>query len=323
MNDSINSSVDMESLYTDTDKNYCSQSDLLKGVRSKVGRMLWHPHKLKQEFVASGTTIHSGKKVNIRVIPAKEGTGIVFIRDDLNISTKLTLSSVTSKSYATSILFKGNHEIRMIEHCLSALSACGITNCEIHVDGDEMPIFDGSSSQYLSHICNAGISPIDKANVLLITKEFSFKHNNSTYRFIPASTPQVCVDISYPHPCIDKQSIELKLSYQSYYDNIASARTFGFLEDKQKMQEQGLGSGVTLMNSVIYDKNNVLNKEGLRFEDECVRHKCLDLLGDMYTSGNQIIGRIEVSYPGHRGNVQAINAMIDQGDVAELCSFSF
>lgn len=256
---------------------------------------------IQKEISWFGIGLHSGQKIHLKLNPAPPKSGIVFVRKDLGgISIPVHPASILSTSFSTTIGVEGA-TVQTVEHLLAALSALEIDNALIELDGGEVPILDGSSSPFVSLLLDAGIVPQEgiKSHIELV-KPISVSEQGKSITIHPAASFQVSYRIEFDHPLISTQSYFYRHSQETFVKEIAGARTFGFLKDVQLLQKQGLALGGSLENAIILDSNQILNKEGLRFPDEFVRHKILDLLGDLSLLGMPILGRVEAHCSGHR-----------------------
>ena len=257
---------------------------------------------VKKEFTVNGVGLHSGQNVNLTIQPAKTNNGINFIRSDLsnNNLIKALWSNVSSTNLCTTISNDKGVSVSTIEHLMSALSGMHIDNANILIDGLEVPIMDGSSFPFVEKLENSGIESQEAdRKTLLINKEIQVTKNNSYARIIPNKQFSIDFEIDFESNLIKKQSCQLQLINGNYKSDISTARTFGFEKDVDNLRSNGLALGGSLDNAVVVGEYNILNKEGLRFEDEFVRHKILDSIGDLYLAGNPIQGYFHGSKSGH------------------------
>ena len=267
---------------------------------------------VKNQFVLKGIGLHSGIKVNLTVQPAKIGNGIKFIRTDLSKDNSINAlwSNVTSTNHCTTISNDKGASVSTIEHLMSALSGMHIDNANILIDGPEIPIMDGSSFPFVEQLEFSGI---DVQNVdrkfLLINKEIQVSYKDSYAKIIPNKQFSIDFEIEFESDLINKQSCQLQLINGNYKSDISTARTFGFEKDVDYLRSNGLALGGSLDNAVVVGENNILNKEGLRFEDEFVRHKILDSIGDLYLAGNPMQGYFYGNKSGHYLNNQLLRKL--------------
>jgi len=257
---------------------------------------------IKQAVEVVGIGLHKGEPIRVRLEPLDIDGGIVFYRDDLATTIPLSPDSVIDTQMATVI---GNREkqasISTIEHFLSAIYAYGIDNLRVVIDGNEMPVMDGSAISFCLLLDEAGIEIQDAPKKIIeIKKEVKVEQGNKYAMLKPSSKAAFDFDIDFAHPVIGQQSFSFEFSTQNFVDEIARARTFGFIKDIQYLQSNNLALGASLNNAIGLDDHRVLNPDGLRFEDEFVRHKILDALGDMMVMGHTIMG----SYSSFAGSHQ-------------------
>ena len=271
----------------------------------------------KQQTVKSaipfqGIGLHSGKKVNILIEPANENSGIHFIRTDLNNDNKIKAlwSNVSSTNLCTTISNEEGVSVSTIEHLMSSLSGMHIDNVNILIDSPEVPIMDGSSLPFVELLEKIGLCEQNKnRKIILVKKEISVLNNDSQVKIIPNHQFSIDFEIDFSSNLINKQSCQLQLINGNYKNDISSARTFGFEKDVDYLRANGLALGGSLDNAVVVGKNNILNKEGLRFKDEFVRHKILDSIGDLYLAGYPIQGYFYGSKSGHFLNNQLLRKL--------------
>lgn len=280
---------------------------------SKMSR--WQ-QTLKEVVQFSGIGLHTGKIINVTIRPAPPGSGILFVRSDLKKSPyiKASLDNVVDTNMATSI-GKGGVVISTIEHLMAAFYAYEIDNAVVEVSGGEIPILDGSALGYTYLLSEAGVVEQNRLRkVLVVTKEFTFIDGDRSVTIRPANKFNVSCEIKFKHPVIKTQKKTFFLKIKDFETDIAPARTFGFVNEVQFLQKSGLALGGSLKNAVVLDDNNVMNEEGLRFVDEFVRHKILDLIGDFAVMGMPILGSVEVRKSGHQLHSRFISALLGNQD---------
>jgi UDP-3-O-[3-hydroxymyristoyl] N-acetylglucosamine deacetylase len=258
-------------------------------------------HTIAQEVYCSGIGLHSGRVVSLRLKPAAAGYGIRLRRMDLldfpTIPANFHL--VVNTFQATTIGFDGV-EISTVEHLMAALYGSGVDNVLVEVGGPEVPIFDGSSAHYLRLIEKTGLRELDAPrNFLAIQKPIVIQDGDAYIKAKPCDRFKVRYQIDYPHPMVGKQEFSWTHENGNFGTDIARARTFGFLKDVQKLQDMGLIRGGSLSNAVVFGENDLLNVDGFRYVDECVRHKILDFFGDLALTGMYVLGDFEVRKGGH------------------------
>ncbi len=258
----------------------------------------------------SGIGLHSGRKIELVLNPAAVDTGIVFVRSDLGIEIKGHVSSVVDTTLCTTI-GHGEASISTVEHIMSALSGLGIDNARIEVDGAEVPVMDGSASPFIFLIQCAGIVEQNAVKkVLRIKKRVSIEDGNKSCALYPASGFRVSYLLDYVHPLLSNCKVSFDFSRQAYAREVSRARTFGFIHEVEALQKAGLALGGSMDNAVVLDKYGVLNEGGLRYADECARHKVLDTVGDLFLAGYPIVGAFEGERSGHAMNCQLVEALL-------------
>lgn len=260
----------------------------------------------------TGIGLHSGNPVDVVLRPAAAGTGILFVRSDLdrNVCFPARAEWVIDTLLATSL---GSPEVRLstVEHLIAALRGMGVDNCTVEVSGPELPIMDGSAAPFVYLIQQAGLRPQRRMRRrFVIHRPIEVRDGNRWVRVVPSRSFKVSMTIDYSHPAIGRQSLEATLTRRDVFARtIAPARTYGFLKEVQELQARGLARGGSLQNAIVVDEARVLNREGLRFPDEFVRHKILDLIGDLALLGLPLQGHVKAMRGGHALN-QALVAQI-------------
>jgi len=261
--------------------------------------MLWQK-TLAQPLSFSGIGLHSGRPVNVTIAPAGANHGLRFVRADLPGKPEILAhySRVVDTTRATT-LGEGGYTLSTVEHLLAALRGLGVDNARIKVEGPELPIMDGSAAPFSSLLTAAGLRQLPWPRAyILIRKPVELKQGEQWMRVSPGE-PSITYTIDFNHPLIRRQRYSVSLGTESFCSEIAPARTFGFLKEVQHLQNQGLALGGSLDNAVVLDDNGVLNPGGLRFPEECVRHKILDAVGDLALLGLPLLGRLEVGRGSH------------------------
>ncbi|WP_456391606.1 UDP-3-O-acyl-N-acetylglucosamine deacetylase [Nitratifractor sp.] len=247
-----------------------------------------------------GIGLHKGESIRLRIEPLDADSGIIFYRSDLGRSISLSPDAVIDTRMAT-VIGAPDGYISTIEHFLSALYAYGIDNLRIVLEGNEMPIMDGSAVSFCLLLDEAGIRRLDRPKKFLkIRRPVEVREGAKFVRLEPSSEMAFHFEIDFDHPAIGRQSLDFVFSQSRYLEEIARARTFGFARDIQYLQSQNLALGASLKNAIGLDEYKVLNPEGLRYPDEFVRHKILDAMGDMMVTGYNILGRYR-SFAGSHG----------------------
>jgi UDP-3-O-[3-hydroxymyristoyl] N-acetylglucosamine deacetylase len=266
-----------------------------------------------------GIGLHKGEPVKLRLEPLGVDAGIVFYRNDIALNIPLSPDSVIDTRMATVIGDSQKGSISTIEHFLSAVYAYGIDNMRIIVDGNEMPIMDGSAISFCLLLDEAGIMELDAPKkILRVKKEVSVHDGQKYVKLLPSDKASFDFKIKFDHPVIGEQSEKFEFSTHNFIEEIARARTFGFAKDIQYLQSQNLALGASLHNAIGLDNHKVLNPEGLRFENEFVRHKILDAMGDMIVSGYNILAKYEAFAGSHQLNAELTIKLLSDSKNYEL-----
>lgn len=252
-----------------------------------------------------GMGLHSGKEVRVALHAAPAGHGIRFVRTDLDGAPEINVTDVDAKAPPfRSVIRRGNAEIHTVEHLLSAFAGLQITDCRIEIDGIEVPGMDGSAQEFIVAIKEAGIQDLAaKTEAIVIDRQIVIEDGIARIVASPSSKPLLSIDytLDYPGIPLAQGRYELNLSPESFCKEIAPARTFAPKKDAEAMLAAGLGKGANTQNTVIIDGDRVLDTK-LRFSDEPVRHKILDLIGDLYLLGRPVFGHVEARCSGHKAN---------------------
>jgi UDP-3-O-[3-hydroxymyristoyl] N-acetylglucosamine deacetylase len=246
-----------------------------------------------------GIGLHKGIPVKMRLEPLEADMGIVFYRVDAGVSIPLKIENVVDTQMAT-VIGKDGVVISTVEHILSAIYAYGIDNLRIVLDNDEVPVLDGSSSGYCMLIDEAGIKELEKSKkAIKIKKDVEITtEDGKKVALKPSNHIIYDFSIDFEHPVIGHQEFNFDYSIEEYKENISRARTFGFLHEVQYLRSKGLAQGASMENAIVLDHSKVLNPDGLRYDDEFVRHKILDAIGDMALLGYTLVGE----YNAHKGS---------------------
>ena len=254
---------------------------------------------IKKPVELVGIGLHKGTPVRLRLEPLESNSGIIFYRSDVDVAIALSSENVVDTKMAT-VIGKDGVVISTIEHLLSAVYAYGLDNLKVIVDADEVPVMDGSSASFCMLLDEAGIQELDKPKkVMRIKKEIIVQEGEKYVKLSPSPDLKYDFTIKFAHPVINQQEYVLEFTKESYKNEIARARTFGFLHEVQYLRSKGLALGGTLENAIVLDDKKILNPEGLRFPDEFVRHKILDAIGDMCLIGMNFIGNYEAMAGSH------------------------
>jgi len=267
---------------------------------------------IKESISFSGIGLHSGKQVEMKLVPAEVDHGVKFIRIDKKTNNVINAvwSNVSETVLSTTISNQSGIKISTIEHLMSALSGLHIDNLIIYINASEVPIMDGSSKPFVDFIENIGIKVQNKKRKLLnVKKTIEVKKDNSSVKIIPNNQFSIDFEIDFPSQLVSKQSCQLQLINGNYKTDVAAARTFGFEKDVEYLRSNGLALGGSLENAVVVGENEILNKDGLRYSDEFVRHKILDSIGDLYLAGSPIIGYFFGNKSGHHLNNQLLRKL--------------
>ena len=257
---------------------------------------------LKKEISLSGIGLHSGKKVNIKLIPQNPNTGIYFKRTDLKFNNIIypSVFNVSSASYCTKISNEHGASVSTIEHLMAALYGKGIDNLLIEIDSQEVPILDGSSKNFIEAIHSAGLEISDQPiKIIIINKEVVYKEGEKSISFKPSKISlEIDFEINFKNELIKTQKNKINI-YMDDLTDMYNSRTFCLYEDIEKLKNLNLAKGGSLDNAIVVKQNKILNKEKLRNKKEFVNHKILDCLGDLYLSGFKMVGKVTSSQGGH------------------------
>ncbi|OGW38533.1 MAG: UDP-3-O-[3-hydroxymyristoyl] N-acetylglucosamine deacetylase [Nitrospirae bacterium RBG_13_39_12] len=275
---------------------------------------------LKQEVSFEGIGLHSGQYSKVRLKPAPRDTGIIFIRTDKGVTIKASVNSVTDTAFSTTLGYNGA-KIRTVEHILATLAGLGIDNLFIEINGPEIPILDGSSTELTSLIIKNGIAKQSKKRpYLIIANPISLTDGNAEIVALPYNGRKITYVIHFNHHLLGIQKLSLDLNEENFAIEIAPARTFGFLKDVEYLRANGFAKGGSFDNAIILGESGILNSSGLRFKDEFVRHKILDLIGDLSLIGFPIYGHIIANKSGHSTNLKFLKKLLSHPDCWELVS---
>jgi UDP-3-O-[3-hydroxymyristoyl] N-acetylglucosamine deacetylase len=281
---------------------------------------------LKKLTRTTGVGVHTGARVEMTLRPAPVDTGIVFHRVDLaQPVTMPALAQNVGDTRLSSTLKGGGTSLSTVEHLMSALAGLGIDNLHIDVAGPELPIMDGSAAPFLFLLQSAGIEEQKGAKrYLRVTAPVEVGDGDKWARFAPFDGFKLDFTVDFPHPVFgsENRNVVVDFATHSYAKEVARARTFGFMQDVEAMRAAGLGLGGSLQNAVVLDDFKVLNSEGLRYDNEFVRHKVLDAIGDLYLLGHPLIGQYTAYKSGHALNNQLCRALLARADAFEIVTFA-
>lgn len=277
---------------------------------------------IKQTIETIGIGLHSGKKVGIRLRPAPVDTGIVFLRKDLPkpIAIHARAELVTNTTMCT-ILEQNGARVATIEHLMAALAGLGIDNLYVDLDSEEVPIMDGSSAPFIYLVQAAGIVNQEKFKKLIRIKKSVEVHDGDRWaRFVPYNGFKIDFTIDFQHPVFKQQNQNLAIDFssRSFVGEVSKARTFGFLKDLEQLHAANLALGGSVDNAIVMNDYRVINRDGLRYADEFVRHKILDAVGDLYLAGYGILGELQAYKSGHALNNTLVRQLLSEQDSYEL-----
>jgi UDP-3-O-[3-hydroxymyristoyl] N-acetylglucosamine deacetylase len=274
---------------------------------------------LAQRTSTTGVGLHTGVQVNLTLRPAPENTGYVFVRTDLdNFEIPASVEYISHCAYATTLMRRGV-VLSTCEHLLSALRGSGVDNCFIDIDSIEVPICDGSSEDFVELIERAGIVHQPEARrVFRVLKKVDLELGDRKMSIEPAENFVIDCVIEFTHPFINRQSYEFVLDNGSFGKQIASARTFGFTSEVEALRKANLALGGSLDNAIVLTPDGMLNDTPLRFADEFVRHKILDIIGDLALIGMPIQGRVTAEKSGHSVHAQLMSKLLKTEDAWEV-----
>ncbi len=280
---------------------------------------------LKNSIRAVGVGLHTGDKVHIELRPAAANTGVIFRRVDLAdpVDIPAKAENVVDTRLSTT-LGKDGVRISTVEHLLAAVSGLGIDNIYIDVNAEEMPIMDGSAGSFVFLLQSAGIKEQDVAKKLIrIKKTVSVRNGDKWARFVPYKGFRVGFSIDFDHPVFRDlpKKISIDFSTTSFIKEVSRARTFGFKADYEKLLEANLALGGSLENAIVIGRHRILNEDGLRYDDEFVKHKILDVIGDLYLLGNGLIGAFEGHKSGHSLNNRLLRKLLKDKAAWEETTF--
>lgn len=280
---------------------------------------------LRNEIKATGVGLHSGQKVFMTLKPAPVDTGITFRRTDLNPVAEIqaTAENVGETTLSTTLIENGA-KVSTVEHLLSAMAGLGIDNAIVEVSAPEVPIMDGSAGPFVFLIQSAGIEEQNAPKKFIrIKKELKVEDGDKTARLLPFDGFKVSFKIDFDHPVFRNRKVDAEIDFSStsFVKEVSRARTFGFMHEVEYLRSQGLAKGGSFDNAIIVDEYRILNEDGLRYEDEFVKHKILDAIGDLYLLGHSLIGEFSAYKSGHALNNQTLRALLKQPECWEFVTF--
>ena len=280
---------------------------------------------LKNVIRATGVGLHTGKKVFLTLRPAPVNSGITFRRVDLEPAIDIPANpEFVGETSLSTTLVKGNVRISTVEHLLSALAGFGIDNAYIDLSADEVPIMDGSAGPFVFLIQSAGVEEQNSPKKFLRIKDtVRVEQDGKWAMFEPFEGFKVGFTIEFDHPVFNDNNCQAEIDFSttSFVKEVSRARTFGFMRDVELLREKNLALGGSLDNAVVVDDYRILNQDGLRYEDECVKHKILDAIGDLYLLGHSLIGAFQGYKSGHALNNALLRELMANEESWELVSF--
>ena len=280
---------------------------------------------LKTTIKTTGVGLHTGARVDLVLRPAAPDAGITFHRVDLPTAVAIPANArYVGDTRLSSTLKQGGASISTVEHVMSALAGLGIDNVHIDVAGPEIPIMDGSAAPFVFLLQSAGIVEQNAAKkYLTIVQPVEVRDGDKWARFDPFYGFKLDFTIDFPHPMFGSENRQVVIDFaeHSYVKEVARARTFGFMQDVEAMRAAGLGLGGSLQNAIVLDDFRVLNAEGLRYDNEFVKHKVLDAIGDLYLLGHPMIGQYTAFKSGHALNNALARTLLDRPEAFELTTF--
>jgi UDP-3-O-[3-hydroxymyristoyl] N-acetylglucosamine deacetylase len=294
-------------------------------ARPRVSTTMLRQRTLKTTIRTTGVGLHTGARVELTLRPAPGDTGIVFHRTDLPAPVTIPAQAVNvGDTRLSSTLALDGTSISTVEHLMSALAGLGIDNLHVDVAGPELPIMDGSAGPFVFLLQAAGI--VEQAapkRYLRVRAPVEIRDGDKWARFDPFAGFKLDFTIDFPHPVFgtENRHVVVDFAEHSYVKEVARARTFGFMQDVEAMRSAGLALGGSLQNAIVLDETRVLNSEGLRYDNEFVKHKVLDAIGDLYLLGRPLIGQYTAFKPGHALNNALARALLARPDAWELVAF--
>ncbi len=280
---------------------------------------------LKNTIRATGVGLHTGQKIYLTLHPADIDTGIIFRRVDLNppVEIKAIAHNVGETTLST-CLIAGDVRVSTVEHILSAMAGLGIDNAVVELDAPEVPIMDGSAGPFVFLLQSAGIQeqPAYKKFVRVL-KEVTLNDGDKVASFLPFDGFKVNFSIAFDLPVFQGRNLETTIDFSSgsFVKEISRARTFGFMHEIEYLRSKGLAQGGSMDNAIVVDEYRILNEDGLRYEDEFVKHKVLDAIGDLYLLGNSLLCEYRAHKSGHSLNNRALRLLMAQKDAWEYVTF--
>ncbi|MDA8884737.1 UDP-3-O-acyl-N-acetylglucosamine deacetylase [Gammaproteobacteria bacterium] len=280
---------------------------------------------LRNAIKATGVGLHTGIKVNMELMPAEVNSGIRFIRTDIDSDIEIpALAEYVGETSMSTTLVKGDIKVHTIEHLLSAIAGLGIDNCIIKLDGPEVPIMDGSAGPFVFLLQSAGLQEQEGMKKFIkVKKEVTSKRDDAFATIKPFDGFKVSFKVDFDHPVhktLPSESV-IDFSSTSFVKEVCRARTFGNMDEMDELKSRNLALGASVANAIAFGKNEIINEEGLRFNDEIVKHKMLDAIGDLYLLGGNLIGEFSGYKSGHALNNQLLRKIIESEEAYEIVGF--
>ncbi len=280
---------------------------------------------LRNAIRATGVGLHTGEKVYLTLKPAPVDAGIIFRRVDLDPVVEIpAIAENVGETTLSTTLVSGDVKVSTVEHLLSAMAGLGVDNAYVDLSAPEVPIMDGSAGPFVFLLQSAGIEEQDAAKKFIrIKKEVTVRHGEKVASFLPFDGFKVSFAIDFDHPVFRGRKVDATIDFSttSFVKEISRARTFGFMHEIEYLRSQGLARGGSVDNAIVVDEYRILNEDGLRYEDEFVKHKVLDAIGDLYLLGNSLIGEYRAYKSGHALNNAVLRALIAQPDAWEVVTY--
>ena len=280
---------------------------------------------LRNSIKATGVGLHTGEKVLLTLSPAPVDTGIVFRRTDLNPVAEIPArADLVGETTLSTCLIHNDARVSTIEHLLSAMAGLGVDNAYVDVTAPEIPIMDGSAAPFVFLLQSAGlVEQHAPKKFIRVKREVTVTDGDKSAKFLPLEGFKISFGIDFDHPVFKHRAAttEIDFSTTSFVREISRARTFGFVEEIEYLRSKGLARGGSMDNAIVIDDYKVLNNDGLRYEDEFVKHKVLDAIGDLYLLGYSLIGEYQAFKSGHALNNQALRTLISKKEAWEMVTF--
>lgn len=281
---------------------------------------------IKNAIRATGVGLHTGEKIYLTLLPAPVDTGIVFRRVDLNppVEIEAKAHNVGETTLSTTLM-NGDVRVSTVEHLLAAMAGLGIDNVIVELSAAEVPIMDGSAGPFVFLIQSAGVQEQSAPKKFIrIKKPVVLEEGDKRAAFLPFDGFKVTFSIDFDHPVFQGRSLSTSVDFStsSFVKEVSRARTFGFMHEIEYLRSKGLARGGSVDNAIVVDDYRILNEDGLRYEDEFVKHKVLDAIGDLYLLGNSLIGEFQAHKSGHGLNNKSLRKLITQTDAWEVVTFA-